>query len=268
MEGIMRNLARGLLAAACVWGVGCSNRVDVDKLPEGTEVQVTRQDGALIEGKLAAREPDVIKVSTGRTTKDVPRDQIADVRVVDEKTPAELPEKARFREVTLPAGTDLTLELTSPVSSATANPEDPVTATLQNAVVVEGVDVLPAGSTARGEVTAVERAGKVKGRARLALRFHTINAGGETYRIAAPFDIVAPATKGEDARKIGLPAAGGAVVGGILGGKKGAAIGAVIGGGAGTAHVLMTPGEEVTLKQGMTLNVSLTSPIDVKVALK
>ena len=264
----MRNLARILLAAACVWGAGCSNRVDVDKLPEGTDVQVTRQDGALIEGKLAARGPDVIRVTTGRTTKDVPRDQIADVRVVDEKAPAELPEKARFREVTLPAGTDLTLELTSPVSSATANVEDPVTATLDRAVTLEGVDVLPAGSTVRGEVASVERAGKVKGRARLALRFHTISAGGETYRMAAPFDIVAPATKGEDARKIGLPAAGGAVVGAIIGGGKGAAIGAAIGGGAGTAHVLMTAGEEVTLNRGATLNVSLTGPIDVKVALK
>jgi hypothetical protein len=188
--------------------------------------------------------------------------------VVDEKTPAELPEKARFREVTLPAGTDLTIELTSPVSSATANAEDPVTAELERAVVVDGVDVLPAGSMVRGEVTSVERAGKVKGRARLALRFHTLSAGGETYRIAAPFDLVAPATKGEDARKIGLPAAGGAVIGGIIGGGKGAAIGAAVGGGAGTAHVLMTPGEEVTLGRGATLNVSLTSPLDVKVALK
>ena len=264
----MRYLVRGLLVTASVWVVGCSNRVDVDKLPEGTEVQVTRQDGALIEGKLAARAPDAIKVSSGRTTKEVPREQIADIRVVDDKTPAELPEKAKFREVTLPAGTDLALELTSPVSSAGANVEDPVTATLERSVSVDGLDVLPAGSTVRGEVASVARAGKVKGRAQLGLRFHTINAGGETYRIAAPFEILAPATKGEDARKIGLPAAGGAVVGGIIGGKKGAAIGAVIGGGAGTAHVLMTPGEEVTLNRGATLNVSLTAPLDVKVPLK
>jgi hypothetical protein len=268
MEGMMRNLATILLAAACVSGAGCSDRVDVDKLPEGTDVQVTRQDGALIEGKLAARQPDVIRVSTGRSTKDVPRDQIAEVRVVDENAPATVPEKARFREMTLPAGTDLSLELTSPVSSATANVEDPVTATLERAVTVDGVDVLPVGSTIRGEVTSVDRAGKVKGRARLALRFHTINAGGETYRTTAPLDLVAPATKGEDARKIGLPAAGGAVVGGIIGGGKGAAIGAAIGGGAGTAHVLLTAGEEVTLNRGARLNVSLTTPVDVKVALK
>jgi hypothetical protein len=258
----------GSVIAFSIAGFGCSDRVDVDKLPEGTEVQVTREDGALIEGKLAAREPEVIRVATGRTTKDVPRNQIADVRVVDEKTPPEPPERAKFREVTIPSGTDLALELTSSVSSGDANIEDPVNATLQRAVTIDGVAVLPAGTPVRGEVSSVARAGKVKGRARLGLRFHTITANGETYRISAPFEIAAPATKAEDARKIGLPAAGGAIVGGILGGKKGAAIGAAIGGGAGTAHVLMTPGEEVSLREGATLSVSLTGPIDVRVPLR
>jgi hypothetical protein len=197
----------------------------------------------------------------------VPRDQIAEIRVLDGTTPAEPPAAARFRELTLPAGTDLVLELTSPVSSADARLDDPVSATLERAVSLDGVEVLPAGSTVRGEVTTVQRAGKVKGRARIALRFHTISAGGDTYRIAAPFDIVAPATKADDARAIGLPAAGGAVIGGILGGKKGAAIGAAIGGGAGTAHVLMTPGDDVALPRGTTLNVSLTDPVDVRVPL-
>ena len=43
---------------------------------------------------------------------------------------------------------------------------------------------------------------------------------------------VAPATKKKDALTIGLPAAGGAVVGALVDGKKGAGIGAAVGGGA------------------------------------
>ena len=57
----------------------------------------------------------------------------------------------------------------------------------------------------------------------------------------------APATKKEDAIKIGAPAAGGAIIGAIVGGKKGAAIGTAAGGGAGTAVVLSTRGKEVQL---------------------
>ena len=76
---------------------------------------------------------------------------------------------------------------------------------------------------------------------------------------------VAPATKKKDALTIGAPAAGGAIVGGILGGKKGAGIGALAGGGAGTAVVLSTRGKDVRIGRGTTLAVRLTSPLTVGV---
>jgi hypothetical protein len=59
---------------------------------------------------------------------------------------------------------------------------------------------------------------------------------------------------------IGLPAAGGAIVGGLVGGKKGAGIGALTGGGAGTAVVLSTRGRDVRVGRGATLRVRLTAP--------
>jgi hypothetical protein len=65
--------------------------------------------------------------------------------------------------------------------------------------------------------------------------------------------------------KIGLPAAGGAIVGGIVGGKKGAGIGALAGGGGGTAVVLSTRGKEVRVGRGALLSVRLTAPLTVTV---
>ena len=76
---------------------------------------------------------------------------------------------------------------------------------------------------------------------------------------------VAPATKKKDALKIGVPAAGGALVGALVGGKKGAGIGALAGGGAGTAYVLTTRGKEVRLGRGATVSVRLASPLTVRV---
>jgi hypothetical protein len=75
----------------------------------------------------------------------------------------------------------------------------------------------------------------------------------------------AVATKRSDALKIGVPAAGGAAAGGILGGKKGAAIGTAVGGGAGTAVVLSTRGKEVRLTRGATVLVRLAHPLTVRV---
>src|SRR3990170_2148618 len=86
-------------------GVGCTSRVDVEKVPVGTEIEVTRQDGGVVRGKLAARDEQTVKVDVGAASRSVSRDQIADVRVVDETKPAPLPAIAKFREFTLPAGT-------------------------------------------------------------------------------------------------------------------------------------------------------------------
>jgi outer membrane lipoprotein SlyB len=110
--------------------------------------------------------------------------------------------------------------------------------------------------------------GKVKGRASLAIRFTSIVVDGQSYTIAASYSQAAQATKGDDAKKIGIGAAGGAVVGAILGGGKGAAIGTAVGGGAGTAVVLSTSGDEVQWPAGSVIDVALAEPVDVKVPIK
>ena len=187
--------------------------------------------------------------------------------MVDKAKPEPLPPVAKFREFTVPAGTTLVVRLDSAVGSDTSRVEDPVEATLSDAVVVDGFDVFPAGSVVRGEVAAVQQSGKVKGRASLALRFISISVAGRAERpsIVARTELVAPATKGEDAAKIGIPAAGGAIIGGIIGGKKGAAIGTAVGGGGGAAVVLATPGDEIRLARGAALTLVLDEPIEVRV---
>jgi hypothetical protein len=246
----------------------CDRGVDVDEVPVGSTVALTREDGGVVQGRLAARDEKLVTVDTGPVSRSVPRDQIADVRPVEGDKPVELPPIARFREYTIPAGTALALEMDSAVTTAASRVNEPVRATLARAVNVGDVQVLPAGAVVRGEIAAIEPAGKVTGRASLTINFNRVEvAGGAAYPINARLGAVAPATKGEDAKKVGIPAVGGAVVGGIIGGKKGAAIGAAIGGGAGTAAVLMTPGEEITLPRGAALSVVLAAPVDVRLPI-
>jgi len=263
--------------AIALAGAGCSKKADVEKVPVGSDVQVTRQDGGVVEGRLTAKDPDKISVDVGPVTRAVQRDQIADVRLVShEKTvdrdkpaePEKLPPIAKFREYTVPSGTSLELELQTDVSSSTSKVEDPVEARLESPIRVNGVEVLPAGARVRGEVSAVEPAGKVKGRANLTMRFTRLAFGDDVYQVYAPFSMTAPSTKKEDAEKIGIPAAGGAIIGAIVGGKKGAAIGGTVGGGAGTAVVLTTAGKDVTLESGTRLSVRLAEAIDVKVPIE
>jgi len=179
------------------------------------------------------------------------------------------PVRGSTREVTLPAGTRIPIVLENPVGSDISRIEQPVRAHLSAAVRLRGTTVIPRGSRVSGVVVDARRSAKVKGRARVAVRFDSLVPLGNDERYAlhaATVTRIAPATKKDDALKIGLPAAGGAIVGGLLGGKQGAAIGGAAGGGAGTAVVLSTRGKEVRLGKGTPLTLRLSQPLTVRVA--
>jgi hypothetical protein len=131
---------------------------------------------------------------------------------------------------------------------------------------IDGREVLPAGTRVTGVVTAVDDSDRVKGRASIAFRFTSLRTGGDQYDVdATPVSHLARATKSEDAVKIGIGAGAGAVIGGILGGKDGAAKGAAVGGGAGTGVVLATKGREVRLGPGSDVTTRLEAPLTIRV---
>lgn len=164
----------------------------------------------------------------------------------------------------VPSGTELVLTLETAVSSETAKADQPVRARVAKPVVIGGMEVIPAGATVTGAVVSAERAGRVKGRASVAMRFNEVIVMNTPYRIATErISRLADATKGEDAKKIGIATGVGTAIGAIAGGKKGAAIGAGIGGGAGTGAVLATRGEEVTIPAGATLRTKITETVRV-----
>ena len=182
---------------------------------------------------------------------------------------APAPRVPEWKEVTVPQGTALPLELETALSSETARVETPVRARLRQAVVVDGHTAIPAGAIMTGEVTEVERAGRVKGRARLAFTFNHVEANNVREDLKTnPLTFEAEGSTKQDAAKIGGGAVGGAIIGGILGGKGGAAKGAAVGGAAGTGVVLATRGKEVNLAQGADLAASLAEPLKIRVELR
>jgi hypothetical protein len=173
---------------------------------------------------------------------------------------------AQYKEITIPSGTALALDLGTAVASDTSRVEQPVRATLRSPVTINGIVALPAGSEVTGLVSAADGAGRVKGRAHLALRFNAIRANGQSYDVkTSGFAETARATKKKDAEKIGIGAGAGAALGAILGGGSGAAKGAAIGGAGGTGVVLATKGEEVRLGPGANITTRLTAPLTVRV---
>jgi hypothetical protein len=216
----------------------------------------------------SARQP----VTPRRPGTAAPEHDPATERALAESTArraAPAPRVPEWKELTVPQGTALPLELETALSSETAQVETPVRARLRQAVVVDGHTVIPAGAIMTGEVTEVERAGRVKGRSRISFTFNNVEANNVREDLKTnPLTFVGEASKGADATKVGAGAVGGAIIGGILGGKDGAAKGAAVGGAAGTGVVLATRGKEVTLAPGADLAASLAEPFTIRVEVR
>lgn len=177
------------------------------------------------------------------------------------------PEPARNQThmVSVPAGTELTLALDSTLSSETSQVGDSFTATVIEPIVVENRTVIPEGSKIHGKVTESAPAKKGAGQAKLSLKFDSLSLpGGYDTAIVGSFQEITESKKGRNAAVIGGSAAGGALLGRILGkDTKGAVIGAIVGGGIGTAVVVGQEREQAVLPADTPLGFRLDQPVQI-----
>jgi hypothetical protein len=167
----------------------------------------------------------------------------------------------------IPADAVLGLQIDRTVSSELARVEDRVDARVTRDVRVGDRVAIPAGAVVQGSVMEVERGGKVKERAKLGIRFHTVVLADGTRLNIKTESIVregASPSKGSAAR-IGGAAAGGAILGAILGGGKGAVIGGSIGAAGGTAATMAGDRQPAVLPAGSTVSVRVQQPVTVTV---
>lgn len=191
--------------------------------------------------------------------------------IVEERTAdiARVPEPPQptFDEVTVSADSVIGLQTEISLTSENARVEDRVEARVVRDVRAGGRIAIPAGTRALGSVTVVERGGRVRERARLGIRFHTLAFADGT---RLPITTETIYRYGEErsnraAAKIGGGAVAGAILGAIIGGGRGAAIGATTGAAGGTAAVMAAERSEATLPAGVELTARILSPVTVTV---
>jgi hypothetical protein len=193
----------------------------------------------------------------------IPTVPVAQIPVV---VPAAAPEP-EWIDLVIPAESVIGLQITSSHTSDRARLEDRVDARVTRDVRTGGRIAIPAGSRMEGVVTVAERGGKIRERARLAVRFHTLVLPDGT-RAPVQTDTIyregeSPAA--ESSAKIGGAAVGGALLGAILGGGKGAAIGGSIGAASGTAVVMAGDRNAAVLPAGSSVTVRLHAPVTITV---
>ena len=165
-------------------------------------------------------------------------------------------------EGVVPVGQLIDVRLQTGLSSATATTEQRFQATTA-ADLMQGDRVLiPAGSTVRGVVSSVDKAGNIDRTGSLTLSFDQIEVNGREYPLRAMATEVFE-SRGvlDEGKTVGTAGAVGAIVGGILGGLKGALIGAVVGGGG---VIAATEGKDIDLPQGTIVRIRLDSPLELR----
>lgn len=184
--------------------------------------------------------------------------------------------------ITIPAGTTVLLHLKSPLNTKNARVGDAVYCETAFPVTQDNVTVIPPHTYVKGQVTRVERPGRVKGRAELQLHFNTlIFPDGYTIQLPGSLQNVpgsdnsamadkeegtvkANGQKAKDAGTVAETAGAGAAIGGITARSvEGAGIGGGIGGAVGLARVLMTRGQDVRLETGSAVEMVLERPLSV-----
>ena len=117
------------------------------------------------------------------------------------------PPEPQLVELVVPADAVIGLQLETTVSSDRAKVEDAVEARVTRDVRVDGRVAIPAGSLVQGTVTEVVRGGKVRERARLSIRFHTVVIGNgdrlalRTDAITREGSLAGPRERDEDRRR-------------------------------------------------------------------
>ncbi len=175
----------------------------------------------------------------------------------------------------VPEGTALKVRLETTLATFSNKVGDPFTGKISEPVLVDGKTLIPVGATVEGRVIKVSEPRRIKGKPTIAiLPENVVMPDGQRYMLNAVLvDTNIPGTdvnqegqfkgSGHDRRdqlEAGVGAAGGMLIGGLIGGGPGVLIGGAVGAGAAAGHWLYKTRSAV-MPSGSQLVLELSRPL-------
>jgi hypothetical protein len=166
------------------------------------------------------------------------------------------------KPVVIPAGTELSIRTTGPITTGTSQAKQQFEASLFKPIMVGNAVVVPKGAPVSGTIPQAKSAGRIQGEGNLTLVLTSMTVKGKPYQISTkPMSLTSKGRGKRSALMIGGGSGAGALIGGLAGGGKGAAIGALAGAGAGTAGATLTGKRDMTIPAETFLNFTLSKPL-------
>lgn len=216
-------------------------------------------NGKKMEGTFSGRDGDTIKFNVDGINMTF---QAKDVKGIamgsGAKSVTGQPAKQTTSDpATIAAGTILVIKLSDTLNSGKHKTGHKFSATLEGALVSNGVTVAPAGSKVYGVISKAKKAGRLVGKAKIMVTITDININGQITPVST--SAINAKTKSTGKSTVGTVATG-AAIGGLVKGSSGAKDGAKIGLGL----AVLTGGNQVVIPAGTLLDFKLTKPLTSK----
>ena len=172
---------------------------------------------------------------------------------------------------TVPMGTQFVVELDETIDTDQSEVGDRFTATVKDAVELNGRTMIPAGAKVHGVITGLDDSDDVGDQAAIRLNLESIEIEGDSHPLRADIteadvELENVADVEDIAKRAGVGAAAGAVLGAIISGGelKDILVGGALGAGAGTIISLGLGDVDAALPRGTDLTLRTVQPIDLR----
>ena len=167
-------------------------------------------------------------------------------------------------EVTIPAGQSILIRMIDGVDSAKNHVGDIFHASLETDLNVNGTLVARKGTDVYGRLAEAKKSGNFSGKSELQLELTRLVIDGHDYPVvSSDYTLQGKGQGSSTAKKVGVGAVAGTIIGAIAGGGKGAAIGAAAGGATGAGVQVLTKGAQVKVPSETVLEFRLQQPATV-----
>jgi hypothetical protein len=209
-------------------------------------------DGRLLEGDFVGSSNGIIMFNTGEGIEAFPEDEVVGMWFSSgvATREAEMAQTGPAPTFSVPAGTRLVVRMSDSVDSRNHGAGHRFRGQLESAVVIDGVTVLPRGTTVHGQVMSAQQSGRAVGSSSLSLAFTDIMIDDVLHPIST--EGMNARTSGEGGRTVGRTARA-AAIGGLIDGSSGARTGAKVGAGVS----ILTSGASVNVPRGTIVETSL-----------
>jgi len=271
----MRNLKRFFAAIAVGLFFVCVAAADTLELKSGKVVQGRYLGGTAsilrfeVNGEVQTFSTnDILALTfTGRSGGAAPMAAPAPAPAAAAPAPAPAPVAASVDsngQVTIPAGQSLLIRMIDGVDSSKNHVGDIFHASLETDLTLGNTVVARKGTDVYGRLAESQKSGNFSGKSELQLELTRLVIDGKDYPVvSSDYTLQGKGQGSQTAKKVGVGAVAGTIIGAIAGGGKGAAIGAAAGGATGAGVQVLTKGAQVKVPSETVLEFRLQQPVTV-----